>query len=390
MKVYCINFQGVAEGQRTNALVRGMFDMFRRLDPSKYVFLNCSLDKDYGPNFHCLNKYQLFFYKVFNAVSIKLRIPSYIRRTILEKIVDNCLYKYLKKEKDPFLLITTMYSVKCTRYAKRKGYKVVLWAGNLNDNLYYETVKKEQKRLSLHYTDVYTSEFRINVYKRMLENIDYVYCLNPLTAWSFEGKKILLDTRTRKKVKPLYPKVYESKLPENIVIGYFGHTTLLKGVHQLAEALVLCKHKNNIRFVIAGGVDNYVKSVLSKYDIDIKFKGFVAEEEKWNTIQSFDYMIVPSLYDAGPSTIAEAYKCDVPVIVSSGCGEVDRYRNDPKCIVFKTMDIRDLANKLDYAYENRFKYLCPNVIDDSYGDTSMTTENLDFFTDLIDNLCGLS
>lgn len=390
MKVYCINFQGVSEGRRTNAIVRGMFDMFRRLDPSKYVFLNCSLDKDYGPNFQCLNKYQLTFFYFINDICGKLRIPSYIRRTVLEKIVDYCLCKYLKKEKEPFLLITTMYSVRCTHYAKNKGYKVVLWAGNLNDILYYETIKREQERLSLHYIDVYTSDYRINVYRRMLENIDYVYCLNSLIAWSFKGKEVIMDPRNRKKEKPLYPKDYSSNMPNKIVIGYFGHTTLLKGVHQLAEALVLCKHKNNIGFVIAGGVDNYVRSVLDRYDIDITYKGFVAENEKWNTIQSFDYMIVPSLYDAGPSTIAEAYKCDVPVIVSSGCGEVDRYRNDPKCIVFKTMDIRDLANKLDYAYENRSKYLCPNVIDDSYGDTSMTTEKLDFFTDLIDNICDLS
>ena len=111
MKVYCINFQGIAEGQRTNALVRGMFNMFRRLDPEKYVFLNSSIDKDYGPNIHGLNPREQFVFKLFEKASAKLKVPYYIRRTIQEKIVDYYLCKRLKKEKDSFLLISTMYAV---------------------------------------------------------------------------------------------------------------------------------------------------------------------------------------------------------------------------------------------------------------------------------------
>lgn len=386
MKVYCVNFQEITEGQRTNALVQAMFNMFRRLDPENYIFLNSSVDKDYGPNIHGLTSQQLVVYKLFSKLSACLKVPYYIRRTIQEKIVDYFLCKVLKKEREPFLLITTMYAVRSTKYAKKKGYKVMLWAGNLNDNLYYETVKKEQKRLSLHYTDVYTSDYRIDVYRKMLENVDYVYCLNSLIAWSFDGKKIIQDPRPHKKASILYPKKYGKTVPDKIVIGYFGHTTLLKGVHQIAEAAAICNHKNKIDFVLAGAVDGYVKSVLDKYDVDITYLGPVSESNKWNTIQSFDYMIVPSLYDAGPGTIAEAYKCDVPVIVSSGCGNVEKYKDDPKCIVFKTMNIQDLADKLDYAYEHRSEYLRPSIIEEKETDESMSTGNLDFFIKTIEKL----
>lgn len=386
MKVYCINFQGIAEGQRTNALVRGMFNMFRRLDPEKYVFLNSSIDKDYGPNIHGLNSRELFVLKLFEKVSAKLKVPYYIRRTIQEKIVDFYLCKRLKKEKEPFLLISTMYAVRCTRYAKQRGCKVLFWAGNLNDNLYYDIVKKEQKRLGLHYTDVYSSDYRIRVYRKMFENVDYVYCLNKLSEWSFREFNTILDSRHRKKVPVRHPKQYGEQIPDKIVLGYFGHTTLLKGVHLLAEALPLCKHKDKIEIVIAGSVDAYVKDLIHKSDGVIRCLGSIPEDKKWSTIQSFDYMVVPSLYDAGPGTIMEAYLCDVPVIVSDGCGDVERVKDDPKCIVFKTLDIQDLADKMDYAYEHRAQYLKPSDIEEEYVDTTMSTGNLDFFIKTIESL----
>lgn len=386
MKVYCINFQEIAEGQRTNALARAMFDRFRRLAPEKYIFLNSSIDKDYGPNIHGLNTRELFIFKLFEKVSATLKVPYYIRRTILEKIVDYFLCKRLKKETEPFLLISTMYAVRCTHFANQHGCKVLFWAGNLNDNLYYDVVKKEQKRLGLHYTDVYSSNYRIKVYRRMLKNVDYVFCPNTLTAWSFEGYNIILNPRPRVKAQMLYPKEYSPIIPESIVIGYFGHTTLLKGVHLLVEALPLCKNMNNIKIVIAGNVDGYVTSLLKKSNVQISFIGPIPEDKKWTTIKSFDYMVVPSLYDAGPGTIMEAFKCDVPVIVSSGCGDVERVKEDPKCIVFETMNINDLAKKIDYAYEKRDLFLKPSTIDNSDKKSSDDIDDLDVFVKIIQGL----
>lgn len=386
MKVYCVNFQGIAEGQRTNALVQGMFNMFRRLDPEKYIFLNSSVDKNYGPNIHGLSNKQLVVYNLFSKITARLNVPYYIRRTIQEKIIDYYLCKVLKKEKKPFILISTMYAVRCTRYARQRGCKVVFWAGNLNDNLYYDTVKNEQKRLGLKYTDVYSSDYRINVYRKMFENIDYVWCLNRIIAWSFEGKNTILDPRERKREKILYQKKYNEDVPDKIKIGYFGHTTLLKGVHQLPEAASICKHKNDIEFIIAGNVDEYVKSIINKYNIKVTYLGPVAESKKWDVIQSFDYMIIPSLYDAGPMTISEAFWCDVPAIISSGCGGVDRVKDDPKSIIFETMNIQDLADKIDYAYEHRYEYLKASDLNKVPVEDLNAPKDYNFFTDIIEKL----
>ena len=221
----------------------------------------------------------------------------------------------------------------------------------------------------------------------MFDNIDYVWCLNSLSAWSFDSKKTILDPRTIKRVKILHPKQYDRVLPDKIKIGYFGHTTLLKGVHQLPEAASVCRHKDDIEFIIAGNVDNYVKEVIDNYtNIKVTFLGPVKESEKWNVIQRFDFMIVPSLYDAGPMTITEAYLCDVPVIVSSGCGGVERVKDDPKCIIFETMNIQDLANKLDYAYEHRADYLYASNIDELDCQSSSMANKYNFFTKIIESL----
>ena len=249
MKVYCINFQSVIEGRATNATAKWLFDMFRQMDAKRYIYLTSYIAGYEGENLQCMTRLQWLVYKLVEKVTAKLKMPYYIRRTWLEKIVDYNLCKILKKEKEPYLLISTMYAVRCTSYAKRKGNKVLFWAGNLNDNLYYQTVKSEQKRLGLHYTDVYTSDYRINVYRKMFENIDYVWCLNRIIAWSFEGKNTILDPRERNREKILYQKKYNEDVPDKIKIGYFGHTTLLKGVHQLPEAASICKHKNDIEFI---------------------------------------------------------------------------------------------------------------------------------------------
>ncbi|MBP5505162.1 MAG: glycosyltransferase [Bacteroidales bacterium] len=305
---------------------------------------------------------------------------------MLEKIVDYHSFRVLKKERAPILLICAMYSVRCTRYVKKHGGKVVFYAGNLNDELYYNTVIREKKRLGLNYTDVYSSDYRMGVYRNMFKNIDAVWCLNALSAWSFEGKDIIRNKLVKRRAAIVHPKEYTADVPDRIIIGYFGHTTLLKGVHLLPEAASLCKHKDCIAFVIAGSVDNYVKSVIDRYSIKMTLLGSVPEEKKWSTIQSFDFMVVPSLYDAGPATITEAFMCDVPIIVSSGCGGVERVQNDPKTIVFNTMDIHSLAEKIDYAYEHRSEYLRPSVIQPFENQSVSERESLSQFTDTIEML----
>ena len=385
MKVYCINFQPVEEGKPTNSAVKRLFDMFRQFSPEVYYFLTSYIGGYEGKNLLCMSPRQLRVYSIVESIAGKLRVPKHIKRTLLEKIVDYNLCKQLKKETEPFLLITTMYSVKCTSYAKKRGCKVLFWAANLNDNLYYEVVKQEQKRLGLNYTDVYCSDYRINVFRKMLSNVDYVWCPNPLSAWSFKEKNTILDPRLRKMPHVSHPKQYDGKIPERIKIGYFGHTTLLKGVHLLAEAAAKCHNKDNIEFVLAGSVDSRVRSLLDKSNVHFTYLGSIPESEKWSTIQSFDFMVVPSLYDAGPTTIVEAFTCDVPAIISTGCGGVDRVKNSEKCITFQTMNIEDLAEKLDYAYEHRSSYLHNSTLKEDEMESPETTD-YSYFTKIIEKL----
>ena len=382
MKVYCINFQEVVEGRRTNAMTQELFNIFNKKNSEQFIFLTSYVKGDFSPYVRGMNKWHLLFFKLLDRVSTGLKIPYYLKRTWLEQIVDYSLYRQLKKEKEPFLLVSTMYAVRCTRYAKKRNNKVLFWAGNLNDELYYSAVKGEQKRLGLDYTDVFCSKYRLDIYKRMFQYIDYVRCPNSLAMWSFREINVIRDPREIKNYPIIYPKKYASEVPDIIKIGYFGHTTLLKGVHLLPEALSLCKHKQHIEIVIAGNVDIYVKEIIDKYDVKVTYLGFVDEANKNKVIQSFDYMAIPSLYDAGPMTIPEAIKCDVPIIVSDGCGGVERVSENEKCIVFKTMNIEDLANKLDYAYEHRTEYLQPTEIDTCSG---MDTSHADDFFDIVIN-----
>ena len=67
-------------------------------------------------------------------------------------------------------------------------------------------------------------------------------------------------------------------------------------------------------------------------------------------------MVVPSLYDAGPTTIYEGCECNVPMLVSDGCGGAELIQNNKGCIIFRTMDIDDLASKIEHFYECQQTY----------------------------------
>lgn len=359
MKIYCINFQRIHHNCCGNSLVHIIYSIFKQLD-SDYVFLTSSVDKKYSSNIIGYSKHQLFLYRVFSRLLEVLNVPYYFIRTIQEKYIDYLHYRKLRDVKEPYVLITTMYSVKTTKLAKKNGNKVILIAGNLNDNLYFNIVNAEKKRFGLSYTDVYSSSFRIKIYREMMTFVDEVWCNSLLakdTFNQFNPRKITFPY-----IKKDYtPKQYSGLTSDIVKIGYIGHTTLLKGVHLFAEAIAKSKYRDKFKFVIVGKIDRYVDSILNRYNINIERKGVIPEIEKESTIKSFDFMCVPSLYDAGPTTIFEGFTCNVPLIVSDGCGGKEYIENNKFCILYKTNNLEDLVVKLNLLYENRQFYMSKDV-----------------------------
>lgn len=359
MRVFSINYQPICKGMCGNALIHYIFKTFRQLD-DEYIFVTSSVDDFYGLNIIGHSHFVAKLLRLFVVVASRLHVPYYYIRSWCEIIVDYQHYIYLKKQKAPYVLITSMYSRRCTKLAKKVGCRTILIAGNLNDDLYYDTVTKEQQRLGLKYTDVYSSKYRISIYRDMMSNIDEIWVNTNFAAKTFSNKKTEVIPINYYESRGYSPKVFENNNKSELVIGYFGHTTLLKGVHLLAEAVSKCKYKDTIKLVLVGKIDGNVSKLLKEIDANIQYMGVVPESDKEELIKTFDLMAVPSLYDAGPTTIYEGCECNVPLLVSDGCGGSELIQNNKGCLIFKTMDFRDLISKIENFYENRSQY-------ESYG-----------------------
>ena len=355
MKVFSINYQPIVNDRCGNALIHYLFKTFCQLD-DQHVFLTSSIDRYYGNNIIGHSRLLAKILTFLVILAKKCNVPSYLTRSWSEIIVDYQHFLFLRKQAPPYVLITTMYSRRCTKLAKQKGCRTILIAGNLNDELYYNAVKKEQKRLGLKYTDIYSSRYRINIYKTMLSRIDEVWVNSNIAARTFDDKITRVIPMSYYESRGYSPKSYHNTKNDQIIIGYFGHTTLLKGVHLLAEAISKSRYKDKIKLVLAGSIDKYVAHLLTQIDVDVVYLGYVKEEEKESIIKSFDIMAIPSLYDAGPTTIYEGCECNVPLLVSSGCGGSELIAQNKGCLIFQTMDVSDLANKIDDFYENHKTY----------------------------------
>lgn len=351
MKVYVINFQEVINKSSGNALVRDLLKIFEELDDN-YVFLTSYVDKNYKSNIKGHGKFFYLLYRLVSLLFVKLHIKYYISRTILEKLVDIAHFSSLRKEKAPYILITTQYAPYSVKLASQRNNKTILLAGNLNDELYYDVVTKEKERLGLRFQDIYSSEFRINVFRKMMKYIDEVWCGTPLCVQSFKPKNtklIPVSIEIKKKDIDRNHHIVDDRL----TLGYIGHTSLLKGVHLLVNSIERSQHRNKIKLVLCGSIDPQMEQLLHNKKVNVEYRGYIPEEEKLETISSFDCLVIPSLFDAGPTTIIEGIRCNIPVIASNGCGFSDLIKNISGCFVFETQNIDDLTNKIDYIFENK-------------------------------------
>lgn len=351
MKIYIINYQSIFDGKCANALGQVLFEIAPRLSSSYRLYYGY-VDRSYGGNVYGLPKIVRLVMRVSNRLSKIFRIPYYILRTLQEALCDYFYSGILKNETEDYILITTMYSPRAVKVAKTNNKRTVLIAGNHNDNLYYDCVRKEKMRLRLNYSDVFDSSFRISYYRRMLEDLDSVVVFSSIVAKYFPNtlNKTILDLPYSLNNYSTIARSYSHK--EKFVIGYIGHTTLLKGIHLLGEAVAQSSYKDKIKIIICGNIDDRILPLVNKYNLDISYLGFIKSEDKNDFFNSLHLLVVPSLYDAGPTTALEAAECELPVIISSGCGVSELFDDYKIDCVYTTRDVTELRQRIENAVAN--------------------------------------
>jgi glycosyltransferase involved in cell wall biosynthesis len=134
-----------------------------------------------------------------------------------------------------------------------------------------------------------------------------------------------------------------------------GRIYTIKGLHLLLQAAK--KNKLNTEIRIAGDLDqvpSYKKEILQLSEgMYITFLGLIKEKIKLLTfLAEAELFVFPSLTEAMSIMLLEAVSTKVPIIAS----DIPSNRavfNDDEVLFFKNDDSNDLADKLEYAAENK-------------------------------------
>jgi len=122
-----------------------------------------------------------------------------------------------------------------------------------------------------------------------------------------------------------------------------GIDILLKAVSKVINSI------SNISVYIAGTgpQENELKSLVKKLNLEsnVKFLGFISDEEKYQYYKACKLVVVPSRWDCQPTTLFEAAASGKPVIASdmSNPGIVEDGKTG---LIFKSENVEDLADKI--------------------------------------------
>jgi len=121
-----------------------------------------------------------------------------------------------------------------------------------------------------------------------------------------------------------FRKKYRIDITQRIVL-FIGRINKIKGIDLLIESFFeVYKDFPNCILIIVGPDDGFLsilKDQIYKLKIqnNIIFTGPLYGIEKYEVYHDADVFVLPSIYDAFPNTVLEAWVCRTPVIVTKGC-----------------------------------------------------------------------
>jgi glycosyltransferase involved in cell wall biosynthesis len=141
------------------------------------------------------------------------------------------------------------------------------------------------------------------------------------------------------------------KLIEHPSILYVGRLSKVKGIDVLLNAIPIIRKKiPNLRIYIAGSGpegDNLKKRVKElNIEENVKFLGFISEDEKYAYYKSADVCVFPSVYEPFGIVLLEAMACGKPIVASNVGGIPFVVEDEKTGLLFESGNVEDFAEKL--------------------------------------------
>lgn len=194
-----------------------------------------------------------------------------------------------------------------------------------------------------------------NFYKHVYRYCDYVHYPTEFIKNVFEGTTDKTDgVVISNGVNESFFKGGEAKrVSDKFTIVCTGRYSREKAQYLLIKAVPLCKHKDNIKLVFAGAgpYENKLKKLAEKQGVDAEFK-FFSREELLPMLRGADLYVHTAKIEIEAISCLEAIVSGlVPIINDSPRSATRAFALDENNL-FKKDDIKDLAEKIDFWYEN--------------------------------------
>jgi len=168
---------------------------------------------------------------------------------------------------------------------------------------------------------------------------------------------------------------YRTKNKENYIV-YFARLTEIKGVTDLPLIMrYITSQIKDVKLYIFGkfsdkSYENYVINLIKKLNLEdnIKFLGFLKDEDKYKIISKAKLVIYPSHEDSYSYVILESIAVGTPVITYALPGPYSIFKNLPAVRFVKEFDIKRKANEairiLKMEEENYYNLVYNEIVDE--------------------------
>jgi len=139
----------------------------------------------------------------------------------------------------------------------------------------------------------------------------------------------------------------EYKKGNNAKILFVGYDEYRKGLDVLLEAFGRVKQRiNSAELIVVGTKNEY-------YSNGIRSLGIITDRSQLeNLYKECAIFVMPSRYDAVPTSVLEAFAMKMAVIVSDNCGAKELIEDGISGYIFQNEDYRDLESKIIKLVEN--------------------------------------
>jgi glycosyltransferase involved in cell wall biosynthesis len=146
---------------------------------------------------------------------------------------------------------------------------------------------------------------------------------------------------------------YPSGVPRSPVplVGYFGRLKKYKSADHLLRAFVIARKEiPDLKLVFIGEGDHRLALERLAHELgvraDVRFTGFVSEEEKVKRLQEVWFTVNTSAKEGFGLTVIEANACGTPVVGSDVPGLRDAIRDNETGLLYEYGNIDDLVQKI--------------------------------------------